>query len=174
MEIIFFHNNNRWSPIQTNLRIFWWNTIKAIRECDVHLLGSSQHQYLWKCIDQIWSRDEPYNWSEDIQFIHPMEHTKVVVRSLLPGEHQIKRGKMWQPTWSWSLGRLWAWATLSSNKYWFRGNKRTWQKPTASSIALTPLSYIGHTVSGDIEGGPEERGTDAPFGLCLRIPKFMD
>lgn len=35
---------------------------------------------------------------------------------------------------------------ILSNKYWFRGNKRTWQKLTASSMALTLLSLIGHSI----------------------------
>jgi len=48
-------------------------------------------------------------------------------------------------------------------------------------MVLTPLSYIGHTVSGETGGeveGEADRevrgGVDVPLEECLRIPKFMD
>lgn len=104
----------------------------------IRLLSSSIFQ--GECVDQIWSGYEPYNWSERIFNLGiPARRTK----ALSHGKHQRGGGER--------VHLLATEATkgcgiILSNKYWFRGNKRTWQKPTASSMALTGLSLIGHSI----------------------------
>lgn len=113
----------------------------------IRLLSSSIFQ--GECVDQIWSGDEPYNWSERIFNLGiPARRTK----ALSHGKHQRGDGADWREVREKKRVHLLATEAtkgcgiILSNKYWFRGNKRTWQKPTASLMALTGLSLIGHSI----------------------------
>lgn len=112
-----------------------------------YLLGSCHLQYF--CCDRgggwvLTKFDQGDGWSiqlrsEDIQFGHKS-------RSLSQAKHQ--REGRWGGSRRVHLLTGEDCGIILSNKYWFRGNKRTWQKLTASSMALTLLSLIGHSREG--------------------------
>lgn len=105
-----------------------------------YLLHSCHLQYFlegWNVLTKFDQGDEAYNWSEDIQFGHPCLRAHK--------SHSLSQGKHQRGEWRVHLRSSQDCGIILSNKYWFRGNKRTWQKLTASSMVLTLLSLIGHS-----------------------------